>query len=186
MHASMPSELFARSIRSVYKRLGRSRWVSVVSIKDAGLLGLMLRPQSVYNRELQRAVEIGRLSRSWHVFVQRTVRGVERRIDTHLRKQGIHQMTESSYTPPKVWKWDTESGGTLPISIAPLPVQRMKKRCPLASTRSSSIHSQRPTASKSPSCLEELLALGIAGAEYDAHLIDIREGDQFGSGFVGR
>jgi len=64
-----------------------------------------------------------------------------------------------TYTPPKVWTWDSESGGKF-ASI------------------------NRPIAVKVTVMLEELLAQGHAGAEYDAWFIDINEGDQFSSGFV--
>ena len=60
----------------------------------------------------------------------------------------------------------------------------MTGNCLLAATRCNSTHLPRQTAVKVTVMLEELLALGHAGAEYDAHLIKIGDGDQFGSGFV--
>ena len=91
----------------------------------------------------------------------------------------------TAYTPPKIWTWDAESGGKFaninrPISGSthdkPLP----KGKHPLQ------LHSlATPNGVKVTVMLEELLALGHTGAEYDAWLINIGEGDQFGSGFVG-
>src|SRR5690606_3951892 len=93
-------------------------------------------------------------------------------------------MSESSYTPPKVWTWNTGSGGKFasinrPIAGAthdkPRPVGRHPLRLYSLAT---------PNGVKVTLLLEELLALGHSGAEYDAWLINIGEGDQFGSGFV--
>lgn len=90
----------------------------------------------------------------------------------------------TDYVPPRVWQWAKPSGGAFaninrPVSGAthekPLPVGRH----PLQ------LYSQgTPNGQKVTILLEELLALGHSGAEYDAWLIRIQEGDQFGSGFV--
>lgn len=93
-------------------------------------------------------------------------------------------MSDDLYTPPAVWTWDTDNGGEFsrinrpvagPTHDKPLPVGRH----PLQ------LYSQgTPNGVKVTIALEELLALGHEGAEYDAWLIRILNGDQFGSGFV--
>ena len=94
-------------------------------------------------------------------------------------------MTETpSYTPPKVWTWDSESGGRFaninrPIAGATHDKELSRGKHPLQ------LYSlATPNGVKVTVLLEELLALGKQGAEYDAYLINIGEGDQFGSGFV--
>ncbi len=88
------------------------------------------------------------------------------------------------YVPPKVWTWDTESGGKFasinrPIAGPTSEVELQVGKHPLQ------LYSlATPNGVKVTVMLEELLALGHAGAEYDAWLINIGEGDQFGSGFV--
>lgn len=93
-------------------------------------------------------------------------------------------MTEPAYTPPPVWTWNKESGGRFaninrpvagPTHEADLPVGRHPLQLYSLGT---------PNGVKVTVMLEELLALGHAGAEYDAWLIPISEGAQFGSGFV--
>jgi GST-like protein len=94
-------------------------------------------------------------------------------------------MTEQSeYVPPKIWTWDKESGGRFaninrPIAGAthdtPLPVGRHPLQLYSLAT---------PNGVKVTIMLEELLETGHTGAEYDAWLIKIQDGDQFGSGFV--
>jgi GST-like protein len=88
------------------------------------------------------------------------------------------------YEPPKVWCWSKSSGGTFSNTNRPIAGPTHEKdlavgRHPLQ------LYSQgTPNGVKVTVMLEELLALGHSGAEYDAWLINIREGDQFGSGFV--
>ena len=90
----------------------------------------------------------------------------------------------SSYTPPKVWKWDTESGGTWSKINRPIAGPTHEKPLPVGK-HPLQLHSlATPNGVKVTVMLEELLALGFEGAEYDAYLINIGEGDQFGSGFV--
>jgi GST-like protein len=93
-------------------------------------------------------------------------------------------MTDTAYTPPKVWVWNKENGGRFakinrpvagPTHDKPLPVGRHPLQLYSLAT---------PNGQKVTILLEELLAAGHAGAEYDAWLINIGEGDQFGSGFV--
>jgi GST-like protein len=93
-------------------------------------------------------------------------------------------MSDSGYTPPKVWTWEPGNGGRFaninrpvagpthdkPLNVGKHPLQ---------------LHSlATPKGVKVTILLEELLAAGITDAEYDAWLINIMEGDQFGSGFV--
>ncbi len=90
----------------------------------------------------------------------------------------------SSYTPPKVWKWESESGGAFANINRPIAGPTHDKKLPVGK-HPLQLHSlATPNGVKVTIMLEELLALGISGAEYDAYLIDINEGAQFGSGFV--
>jgi GSH-dependent disulfide-bond oxidoreductase len=90
----------------------------------------------------------------------------------------------SSYTPPKVWKWDTENGGTWASINRPIAGATHDKELPIGRHPIQLYSLGTPNGVKVTIMLEELLALGHAGAEYDAHLINIGKGDQFGSGFV--
>ena len=93
-------------------------------------------------------------------------------------------MTDT-YTPPRVWEWDKEKGGGRFANInRPLAGPTHDKKLPRGK-HPLQLHSlATPNGIKVTILLEELLALGISGAEYDAWLINIGEGDQFGSGFV--
>ena len=94
-------------------------------------------------------------------------------------------MTESSaYTPPPVWKWEMESGGRFAGINRPIAGETHEKALPVGEHRLQLYSLATPNGVKATVLLEELLELGIAGAEYDAWLINIGEGDQFGSGFV--
>jgi len=93
--------------------------------------------------------------------------------------------SETTYTPPRIWTWEQPSGGQFasinrpvagPTHDQPLPVGRHPLQLYSLAT---------PNGVKVTVMLEELLALGHSGAEYDAWLIRIQDGDQFGSGFVG-
>jgi GSH-dependent disulfide-bond oxidoreductase len=91
---------------------------------------------------------------------------------------------ESTYTPPKVWKWNTELGGQWAKTNRPIAGPTHDKELPVGK-HPLQLHSlATPNGVKITIMLEELLALGKIGAEYDAYLINIGEGDQFGSGFV--
>ena len=92
-------------------------------------------------------------------------------------------MTET-YTPPKVWKWDTESGGKFASINRPIAGPTHDKELPLGEHPYQLYSLATPNGVKVTVMLEELLAAGHAGAEYDAWLINIGDGDQFGSGFV--
>lgn len=90
----------------------------------------------------------------------------------------------TSYEPPKIWTWDAESGGkwasiNRPISGATREAELPRGKHPLQLYSLATPNGQKVTI-----LLEELLEAGVTGAEYDAHLIRIGDGDQFTSGFV--
>ena len=90
----------------------------------------------------------------------------------------------SNYLPPKVWTWDSENGGAFSKINRPIAGATHEKPLPVGK-HPLQLHSlATPNGVKVTVMLEELLALGFKGAEYDAYLIRITEGDQFGSGFV--
>ncbi len=90
----------------------------------------------------------------------------------------------SSYEPPKVWKWVSESGGVFANINRPIAGPTHDKELPVGEHPLQLYSLATPNGVKVTIMLEELLALGFEGAEYDAYLIRIGEGDQFGSGFV--
>ena len=95
-------------------------------------------------------------------------------------------MTDSSeYTPPKVWTWNKANGGRFANINRPISGPTQEKELPVGRHPLQLYSLGTPNGVKVTIMLEELLALGISGAEYDAWLINIGEGDQFGSGFVG-
>ena len=95
-------------------------------------------------------------------------------------------MTDSSeYTPPKVWTWNKANGGRFANINRPISGPTQDKELPVGRHPLQLYSLGTPIGVKVTIRLEELLALGISGAEYDAWLINIGEGDQFGSGFVG-
>ena len=90
----------------------------------------------------------------------------------------------ASYTPPKVWTWDAESGGRFAKINRPIAGATHEKLLPVG-RHPLQLHSlATPNGVKVTILLEELLALGKQGAEYDAYMINIGDGDQFGSDFV--
>jgi GSH-dependent disulfide-bond oxidoreductase len=91
----------------------------------------------------------------------------------------------TDYTPPKIWTWDKESGGKFANINRPVAGPTHEKALPVGAHPLQLYSLATPKGVKVTVMLEELLALGHAGAEYDAWLIRINEGDQFGSGFVG-
>lgn len=94
-------------------------------------------------------------------------------------------MTDATdYTPPKVWTWDSESGGTWAKINRPIAGATHEKVLPRGQHPLQLYSLGTPNGAKVTIMLEELLALGHSGAEYDAFLIDISKGDQFGSDFV--
>lgn len=91
---------------------------------------------------------------------------------------------KSGYVPPKVWKWEAENGGKFASTNRPIAGPTHDSELPRGK-HALQLHSlATPNGQKVTIMLEELLAAGHAGAEYDAWLINIGKGDQFGSGFV--
>lgn len=93
-------------------------------------------------------------------------------------------MGENSYTPPRVWKWEAESGGKFASINRPIAGPTHEKALPVGKHPLQLYSLATPNGVKVTIMLEELLAQGYEGAEYDAYLIQINEGDQFSSGFV--
>jgi len=89
-----------------------------------------------------------------------------------------------TYVPPKVWKWDSESGGRFAKINRPIAGATHDKELPVGKHPLQLYSLATPNGVKVTVMLEELLALGKKEAEYDAWLINIGDGDQFGSGFV--
>ena len=91
---------------------------------------------------------------------------------------------DSGYTPPRIWKWDSQSGGKFTNINRPIAGPTHEHPLPVGD-HPLQLHSlATPNGVKVTILLEELLAMGCAGAEYDAFIINIGEGHQFGSGFV--
>jgi GST-like protein len=92
--------------------------------------------------------------------------------------------SSTEYTPPKVWAWNKASGGRFANINRPIAGPTHDKELPVGHHPMQLYSLGTPNGQKVTVMLEELLALGHSGAEYDAWLIRIGEGDQFGSGFV--
>jgi len=90
----------------------------------------------------------------------------------------------TDYVPPKVWIWDKENGGQFARINRPIAGATHEKELPVGRHPLQLYSLATPNGQKVTILLEELLALGHRGAEYDAWLIRINDGDQFGSGFV--
>ena len=89
-----------------------------------------------------------------------------------------------TYTPAKVWQWNQENGGRFASINRPTAGATHEQELPVGE-HALQLHSlATPNGVKVTVLLEELLELGHTGAEYDAYLINIGEGNQFGSGFV--
>jgi len=93
-------------------------------------------------------------------------------------------MNESSYMPARVWKWEKENGGKFASTNRPTAGPTHDKDLPVGKHPLQLYSLATPNGVKVTVLLEELLALGHGGAQYDAWLIEIGDGDQFGSGFV--
>ncbi len=91
----------------------------------------------------------------------------------------------TDYTPPKVWTWNKGNGGQFASINRPISGPTHDKELPVGRNPLQLYSLATPNGVKVTIMLEELLALGHSGAEYDAWLIRINDGDQFGSGFVG-
>lgn len=91
---------------------------------------------------------------------------------------------QSEYVPPKIWTWDKDSGGRFANINRPIAGPTHDKALPIGKHPLQLYSLGTPNGVKVTVLLEELLAAGHSGAEYDAWLINIGEGDQFSSGFV--
>ena len=93
-------------------------------------------------------------------------------------------MSDKTYTPPKIWTWDSESGGKFANINRPVSGATHDKELPKGKHPLQLYSLATPNGVKVTIMLEELLAKGIKEAEYDAFIIDIMHGEQFSSGFV--
>ena len=93
-------------------------------------------------------------------------------------------MADGTYTPPKIWTWDTESGGRFAAINRPISGATHEKELPVGKHPFQLYSLGTPNGVKVTVMFEELLEKGFSDAEYDAWLINIGEGQQFGSGFV--
>ncbi len=91
---------------------------------------------------------------------------------------------QTEYKPPKVWKWETDNGGPFASTNRPIAGPTHEKELPIGKHPLQLYSLGTPNGVKVTILLEEFLALGLADAEYDAWIIRIGDGDQFGSGFV--
>lgn len=94
-------------------------------------------------------------------------------------------MNDTTYTPPEIWSWDEENGGRFAGINQPKAGARFERELPVGRHPFQLYSMGTPNGQKATIMLEELLAAGFSGAEYDAWLIDIMKQDQFSSGFVG-
>ena len=90
----------------------------------------------------------------------------------------------AGYVPPKVWKWEQPNGGEFASINRPIAGPTHEKELPVGKHPLQLYSLGTPNGVKVTIMLEELLAAGHSGAEYDAWLIRITKGEQFGSGFV--
>lgn len=93
-------------------------------------------------------------------------------------------MSDPTYTPPKVWTWESDNGGQFASTNRPIAGPTHDKTLPVGEHDFQLYSLATPNGVKVTVMFEELLAKGFSDAEYDAWLINIGEGDQFGSGFV--
>ncbi|WMY74016.1 glutathione-dependent disulfide-bond oxidoreductase [Buttiauxella selenatireducens] len=93
-------------------------------------------------------------------------------------------MSDNNYQPPKVWTWKKGEGGTFANINRPIAGPTHERTLPIGKHPLQLYSLGTPNGQKVTILLEELLAIGVSEAEYDAHLIRIGEGDQFSSGFV--
>ena len=91
---------------------------------------------------------------------------------------------KNDYTPPKVWTWESESGGKFASINRPIAGATHDKTLPIGEHSFQLYSLATPNGQKAAIMFEELLELGLNDAQYDAYLINIGEGDQFGSDFV--
>src|SRR6056300_2017297 len=93
-------------------------------------------------------------------------------------------MSQDNYVPPKVWTWDEASGGKFAQINRPIAGATHEQALPRGKHPLQLYSLATPNGVKVTVMLEELLALGIEEAEYDAYTVNILEGEQFSSGFV--
>lgn len=93
-------------------------------------------------------------------------------------------MSDTEYTPPPIWVWDKTNGGQFANINRPTAGAQFERELPVGKHPFQLYSLGTPNGQKVTILLEELLAAGHTGAEYDAWLINIGQGDQFGSGFV--
>ena len=101
-----------------------------------------------------------------------------------MTKSPTPETDETGYVPPKVWTWNKESGGRFANINRPIAGATHDKPLPVGEHDLQLYSLATPNGVKVTILLEELLELGKSEAEYDAYLINIGDGDQFGSGFV--
>jgi GST-like protein len=99
-------------------------------------------------------------------------------------QQGNDMSSSETYVPPRIWEWKQPSGGTFANINRPIAGPTHEKELPVGKHPLQLYSLATPNGMKVAIMLEELLAKGFRGAEYDAWLIRIGDGDQFGSGFV--
>jgi GSH-dependent disulfide-bond oxidoreductase len=97
----------------------------------------------------------------------------------------MHTMADTPYVPPKVWTWDAANGGQFSNINRPIAGATHEAVLPVGAHKFQLYSLATPNGVKVSIMFEELLEAGHTGAEYDAWLINIGKGDQFGSGFVG-
>ena len=91
---------------------------------------------------------------------------------------------QQEYEPPKIWQWNSENGGRFAKINRPISGATHEKELPIGEHPLQLYSLATPNGVKITVMLEELLALGVQAAEYDAWFINIGEGEQFGNGFV--
>ena len=96
----------------------------------------------------------------------------------------LPEPSPAEYVPPKIWTWNKQSGGRFAAINRPIAGPTHEKDLPIGKHPLQLYSLATPNGVKVTVLLEELLALGHTGAEYDAWLINIMNGDQFSSGFV--
>ena len=104
-------------------------------------------------------------------------------VDVTRSKRGI-PLSKQEFVPPKVWVWDKENGGKFASINRPVAGATHEKELPTGKHPLQLYSQATPNGVKVTVMLEELLSLGHTGAEYDAWVINISQGDQFSSGFV--
>jgi len=118
--------------------------------------------------------------RAWHGSLGDVLSGTKT-----LSNSDYEDNQPPDYIPPRVWKWDQPSGGAFANINRPVSGATHDKELPVGEHPLQLYSMGTPNGVKVTIMLEELLAKGHSGAEYDAWLIEISKGDQFGSGFVG-